>query len=137
MARTKVLLKGDPNIDEQGSASAAITPGHLVAGVSTVAKHSTANGPGRAYALERDELGKEVGTAYASGDYVKVHNAKPGDRIYALIASGQNISEGGYLGSAGDGTLKAYASGTYSARALESVNNAAGPGEARIRVEVY
>ena len=138
MARTKVLLKGTPNIDEQGVANAVITPGMLCSeAAGVVAPHSTANGPGRLYALERDELGNEVTDDYASGDSVKLHSAKPGDRIYAIIASGQNITAGGYMGAAADGTVKAYASGTHIGRALESVNNSAGPSTARIRIEVY
>lgn len=138
MARTKILLKGVPNIDEQTPAGEAITPGMLVQVAATVVKHATANGPGHLYALERDEMGDEVSDDYASGDYVKVHSARPGDRIYALIASGQNIAAiGALLGAAADGTVKNYASGIYIGRSLEIVNNAAGPGVARLRMEVY
>jgi hypothetical protein len=134
MARTVITLKGDPFISEEGQCTEAITPGHLVAGVTSITKHATANGPGRTYALERDELGKEISVAYASGDTVKVGSFTPGSRVYAFVASGQTITAGSYLGSAGDGTLKAWASGPYLARALEAVTATA---LTRIRVEVY
>lgn len=137
MARVVISLKGVPFINEEGVADEAITPGHLVDGVTTIGKHATANGPGRAYALEREEMGKEITVAYASGDTVKVGAFSPGMRVYAFLPSGANIAADAWLGNNGDGTLKAWASGPYLARALEAVNNSAGPGEARIRVEVY
>lgn len=135
MARYVIALKGTPFYNEDGAAAEAITPGHLVAGVTSLTKHATANGPGRAYACERDERGDDIDTAYAIGDYVKVGNFYPGCRVYAWLASGQNVAADAMLGSAGDGNLKAWASGPYLARALEAVN--ATSGTARIRVEVY
>jgi hypothetical protein len=56
-------------------------------------------------------------------------------RVNALIANGQNITVGGQLESAGNGTLRALAAGVPIARALESVNNATGA-NARLRVEL-
>ena len=147
VART-VILKGRPHVDEDGVAAEAIKPGHLVKGVTSIAKHSTAGGAAaRTVALEREELGLGVDTTYsgsagssadyAVGDTVKVASFAPGDRARMYIASGQNITADGFLESAGDGTLRAYASGVRVARALESVNNTAGPGAAAIRVEIY
>jgi hypothetical protein len=135
MARTAIVLQGQPIYSEDRAANEAITPGHLVAGgTTTLTKHATANGPGRNYALERDERGTPITTAYASGDTVKVGAFAGGQVVYAWLASGQNVAIDAYLGSNGDGTLKAYSSGPYLARALEAVD--ASSGALRIRAEV-
>ncbi len=135
MARTVITLKGKPFIDEEAVSSEAITPGMLITGGATVAKHATNNGPGRRYALERDELGKEISVDYDSGDTVKAGSFSPGMRVYAWVASGQTITRDDYLGSAGNGTLKAWGSGPYIARALETLG--AITVLTRLRAEVY
>lgn len=142
-----IALLGVPIQNEDGKASEVVKPGHLVKGVLTIAKQSTAGGPAsRTFALERDELGKGIddsytdtaGSAnYAIGDYVKVGSFAPGMRVNALIASGQNIAEDSFLEPAGDGTLRAFSAGTRIGRAMSAVNNTAGPGDARISVELY
>lgn len=143
MAKTKssvVILKGldRAHIEEDGAATEAITPGMLVQGTTSISKFSTAGGPAaRRVAMERDEMGKTFDEAYASGDTVKVANLAPGDRVNALIASGQNIAANAFLEPAGDGTLRVLASGTPWGRALEAINNSAGPTTARLRTEVY
>jgi hypothetical protein len=143
MAKTKssvVILKGldKAHIDEDGAAAEAITPGMLVLGTTSLTKFSVAGGPApRRVAMERDEMGKGMDDAYASGDTVKVANLAPGDRVNALIASGQNISANAWLEPAADGTLRVFSAGTRWGRALEAINNSAGPGNVRLRVEVY
>jgi len=108
-------------VNEDGAASEAITPGMLVQGVSTISKQSNAGTDcARTFALEREEMGKGIDDAYAVGDQVKVGTFAPGDRVYALIASGQNITAGQYLEAAADGTLRAIASGTRIARSLDT-----------------
>jgi hypothetical protein len=139
MARNVVVLRGDPITNEEWAATEAITPGHLLEMASaTTCKKNTKDAEHIPFtvALEREELGNEITDAYASGDYVKAATLAPGDRAYALIPSGQNISAGGFLEADDGGRLVTIASGTRLARALEAVNNAAGPGDARIRVEV-
>lgn len=137
MARRVIALLGCPIITEDGSASEAITPGMLVQGTTSIAKHASSGGnAARNFALEQDYLGKDIDEAYASGDQVRVGAFHQGCRVYALLPSGANITGGNFLESNGDGTLKAYGSGVVVARALESVNNSAGPSTARIRVEV-
>lgn len=121
MAKKQIALLGTPYVNEDGLAGEAITPGHLVSGVGTIVKHATAAAYcARAFALERDELGNGVDTDYASGDTVKVGVFTPGQRVNAFIASGQNITAGALLESAGDGTLRVRASGVAIARSLET-----------------
>jgi hypothetical protein len=138
--RRQILLKGRPNQSEEGIAGAAIQPGMLVDGVATILAHATAGGVApKCFAAERDEMGAGVDdvykfgfappAAYALGDSVKVLACAPGDRVCALIASGQNITINDRLESAGDGTLRKFSSGTILARALETYDarNVVGP----------
>lgn len=135
MAKKSIVLLGQPVYNEDGAASEAITPGMLVDGVSTIAKHASAaaNTP-RTFALERDELGDDIDEDYAIGDTVKIGAFHAGQRALALIASGQSITENQRLESAGDGTLRALAGGVALARALETTG--AVTALTRVRVEI-
>lgn len=95
----------------------AITPGMLVepqddSGTLKWGVHDTADDPTpRAVALDQIEMNKGVDDAYAAGDLVKVGYFLSGDRFWGLIPSGQDITQGDYLQSNGDGKLKAFGSG--------------------------
>ena len=109
MASKRVALAGSPEVFEEFTASAVLTPGDLIEINSgqwrrhgTAAKNAVA-----AFALERDEMGDDIDVNYASGDNVKVGFFGKGMRVNAFIASGQNLSKGAFLESAGDGTLRA------------------------------
>lgn len=121
-------------------ASEAITPGMLVERVSSSGlkwqKHATAAGVCHAFATEASMQNADIDTNYAAADLVEVSIGVPGSTFYALIASGANIAVADKLESAGTGKLRAYTSGVAPFVALEAVNNSAGPGDARIRVEV-
>lgn len=120
--------------------SEAVTPGHLVerfnnGGIIRWRKHPTAGGATPpAFATEQSMLNKNVDNAYAANDLAEVTIGAPGTSIWAFIASGQNIVAGQRLESAGDGTLKALASGVALASALE--NKPTVTVLTRIRVEV-
>lgn len=139
MAKRVIALLGEPLQNEDAAAAEAIIPGQLVTlnGSGLLIKHATAGGPAaRDWAMGRDEMGQDIDVAYSIGDTVKVGAFHQGMRVNAFIASGQNIAVGAFLESAGGGNLRVYAAGMVLGRALEAVNNAAGPGAARIRVEV-
>lgn len=141
MARRVIALLGYPILNEEDKAAEAITPGHLLAYDSNgdLIKHNDdASNAAPMFALERDEMGKDIDTAYAVGDQVKVGTFSPGQRVYAIIASGANVAKGDYLTSDGAGRLtKTGVSATVRlAEALEDVNNSAGPSDARIRVQI-
>lgn len=150
MSRVITLL-GNPIVTEDGEASEAIKPGHLVKGQGTVAKQTTATTkvPVRV-ALERDELGKGIDSTpgssldtnnsvaaqsadYASGDTVKVGAFAGGDRFLGWVASGVNVAADALMESAGDGTVRALTGAEPIVRALEAVNATA---DTRIRLEV-
>jgi len=137
MARTKIILLGPlPVINEEESALEALTPGHLIMLTSTGVQKNTAAGVRVAmqFALERDELGQGISTAYAIGDKVKAGSCHAGHRVYAFIASGVNVAKGAYLTPDNVGLFKAVGSDTPTARALEAVNATVTP--TRIRIEI-
>lgn len=142
------ITRQDPNTiwlgghrDQIGdmAAKAEVTPGHLVERVNTAGvwqwqKHSTAAGSGSpAVATEQSMLNKGVDDVYAAGDLMEVSIGKSGTNFWMFIPSGQNISYGAKLESAGDGTLRAVSGSFPLFVALES------PGAVtaltRIRVE--
>jgi len=141
MSRNVITLMGDPIITEE-LADAAVTPGHLLTltttGVTPNVDNQTKKAP--IFALERDEQGDDIDTAYAIGDYVKVGAFKPGERVYGLLASGQNVARGAYL--TGDGTAGLLtatgAIGDILGVALEAVNasGSAPVAGTRIRVQI-
>ena len=141
--KRSVILKGCPEVNEEGTASEAIKPGYLVKGVSTIAKQTGTTGSvPKAVALERDELGTGIdntlqgsGTVsafYASGDQVKIGVFKSGEEATMFVASGQDIDEDDLLESAGDGTL---AAGTTKPIAREKETLGAVTVETALRVE--
>lgn len=136
-----VWLGGRKVVVNDLAAKAAITPGMVIertndSGTLKFQAHSTAGGFGaRIVALEPSMLNKGIDDAYSAGDLVEGAVLEPGATAYVLIASGENITQGGFLESNGDGSLRAYNAGTRMYQALESVNNSAGPSTARIRAE--
>jgi hypothetical protein len=133
--KRSVVLRGEPEYNEEGRATEAIKPGYLVKGVSTLAKQTVSNNRVPAeLACERDEMGAGIDdtyrnssgfsgvgpAAYASGDTVKVAAFDAGDEATVYIASGQNVSEDSLLASAGDGTFKVVTDATFIAKSLET-----------------
>lgn len=120
------------------AAGGAITPGMLLlryAGPLYKAHDAASIEAVPVVALNPSMLNKGIDDAYASGDLVEAAVGEKGATFYMLIPSGQNIAAGAMLESNGDGKLKAGTTHPLFS-ALEAVNNAAGPGDARIRVEV-
>lgn len=123
------------------AAEEAITPGmllerHSSTGVNRLRKAATAKAPGTLVATEQSSVGKGIDDAYAANDLVEAVNGKQGDVFYMIIASGANIVFGTKLENAGNGKLRAWTDASQAFNALETVDNSAGPGDARIRVEV-
>ncbi len=141
MARKCIaLMGGPPVIEEEEKATAALTPGHLLMFTGTgtnagVAKNTANNANvSRMFALERVELGKGIDDAYASGERVKIGHFWPGQRVYAFLASGQNVAKGDYLTGDNAGQLTAASSNPRLAQAVEAVDASAAA--ARIRVQI-
>jgi hypothetical protein len=142
MAKRKIVLlarAGEVLQTEDAAAGAAITPGMLVIRNSSGLwiPHGTAAGTLAPpdFAMERDEMGKDMDTPYATGDRVKVAHLCPGERVNALLETGANVAIGAALESNGAGALQAATTGKVVAIALEAVNNATGA-NVRIRVQI-
>lgn len=135
-----IFLGGDRTQIGDLAASEVITPGHLVdrfnaGGVIRWRKHATASiAVTRAVATEQAMLNKGVDDNYAAGDLMEVALLHQGAFAWMFIASGQNITAGQKLESAGDGTLKAFAAGVVLFSALE--NKPTVTSLTRIRAEV-
>lgn len=148
-----IVLKGDP-LRKEALSSAVVTPGDLIEfdGSGAVQRHANAgqNAAPR-FAVEEDFMGDEITDNYASGDRVQFVVARNGDEIYALLASGQNVTQGALLESAGNGALRAATvpsgnaqvyTNAIVAAALEDVDNSGGDASGphnnatRIKVEV-
>lgn len=122
------------------AAGVAITPGMLLlryssSGVKYKPHDSASIEAVPVVALNPSMLNKSIDDTYSIGDLVEAAVGEKGATFYMLIPSGQNVAAGAMLESNGDGKLKAGTTHPLFA-ALEDVNNAAGPGDARIRVEV-
>ena len=142
MAYNTIKIKKYSDVIEEANAAAAITPGHLIEFTSAgkVQKHSSAGGTALTmFALEDELQGKGISEAYSADNPVQCWVAGRGDMVYALVAAGATaITAGDFLESAGDGTLRKYASGVKIAQAVESVDNSASSisTEARIVVRI-
>lgn len=140
----RIFLGGNPltpTVVNDIAAKEAITPGMLVELVNTAGVHqwqkaATAKLPTTSVALDMLMLNKGIDDACAVGDLIEVAELVPGHTFYPLIASGANITFGDKLENAGTGKLRAWTDASRAFRALETVNNSAGPSDARIRVEV-
>lgn len=149
-----IILRGDPEHQyKEAAADAAVTPGDLIK-FSANEKLIRHDGSGQnavpMFALEMELVGSGIGDSYASGATVRYAVARAGDEVYALLASGQSVSKGDFLESAGNGALQAYTNqsgqNVYTAAAVATANedkdNSSGDGTGphntatRIRVEV-
>ena len=114
-------------------------------------RHATSGGNAAPrFAVENDLIGSGITDNYASGNTMRYVMSRAGDEIYGLLASGQSVSQGAFLESAGTGALQAYTNqsgqNVYAAAvvavAAEDKNNTAGDATgphdnaARIRLEV-
>jgi len=118
--RNTVFIKdwGGNRRMEYPIAAAALYPGHLVEINSNgkVQKHSTADGnvvPVKV-AVEDAFQGNDLGDGYSSDDPVSVWTPQSGDWFMGILANDEDVSEGDFLESAGDGTLQKWTADTNS-----------------------
>ena len=137
-----IVLGGPVTVVNDLAATEQITPGMLiertdVAGVAKFKKHAGQGLEGSIYATEQSMLNLTVDDVYAAADLVEAAVGAPGATIWALVASGANVAAGAKLCSGGNGLLEAVGGGDLTiAVVLEATDNSAGPGNARIKVEV-
>lgn len=140
-ARTPTIVKlssGDIPIRNDLQAIGSITPGMLVeyrndSGTLKWGVHDSADGAVQtAVALDEPEFNNGLSDAYAAGTKVRVGHFRAGDQFYGIVPSGQNITQGAYLQSNGDGKLKALGSGVGAFIAIETIGSVSA--DTRIRV---
>lgn len=90
----------------------SITPGMLIERVSgKVQPHSSRGGKARRlFAVEEGLIGLPIDTAYAAGEFCRFVEPADGNRVYALLHAGENVTKDDWLISYGDGTLAKLAS---------------------------
>jgi len=137
-SRRVITLRGTPIINEDNKAGEAIKPGHLlmISGGNLIKNTGNAANVARAFALERDEFGNDIDTAYATNDVVKVGVFHGGQRVLAFTPSGQNLAKGARVEADNAGRLVAFSSGAVLGRVLEAADNSAGPADMRILLEI-
>lgn len=123
------------------AAGAAITPGLFLerynsSGTPLYRPVNTLGVRCNTIALNQSMMNLGVDDQYAIGSTVEAGIGAPGSTWWALIASGGNVANGDLLEVKAGGKVGAVTTGTAVARALESKNNSAGPGDARIRIEL-
>ena len=116
-----IHLGGPLTVDNTLASTEAITPGMLIERTTLGwRKHTTAGGATNAVALDHPMANKGVDDDYASGDLVEACLAAGGTAIWGLIASGQALAKGVSVESAGNGTVRALASGVALYKTLEA-----------------
>lgn len=145
--KRSVIVRGTPEYDEEGVASAQVKPGYFVNGITSIAHSAEAAGTDipRRVAVERDELGTGIDDTYksattptafyASGDTVKVASLRRGDVITAFIASGYGVAVNDRVMSHGDGTLRPLeGSNTRLGVAIDAITGSGSVQACRVRV---
>jgi hypothetical protein len=109
MAYHSVRILDNLKVFDEYDAAAAITPGMLIELTSAgkVQAHSNAGqNMIPMFAFEDEEQGNGIDDDYDSGDPVKVWIPQRGDKVYAILADGEDVSKGDFLESDGNGYLK-------------------------------
>lgn len=137
-----ITIDSDVTVKES-TASGAITPGQLIEqnAATTYRCHAGADAvAATSFAVEDDLQGKEIGEDYVTGSKVFFKIFRRGDKVFAMLENGQNISINDFLVSNGNGNLKVDASPVGApvvARALEAVDLSDSQDvDARILVEI-
>jgi len=124
--RYSIIVTGD-GTQYEAIANAAITPGQFVELLSTgkVQKVAAAGGDvERLLAIEDYLQGNDVADDYDAADKVMYRAFGRGDKVYAILADGENAAIGSNLVMAGAGEVKVADTSTETiiAKAVEAVD---------------
>tara|TARA_R110002020_G_scaffold46027_5_gene131276 strand:+ start:16960 stop:17376 length:417 start_codon:yes stop_codon:yes gene_type:complete len=94
---------------ELKAGASGIVPGHLVDIVNgTYRVHSSAvTACAKMFALEKISTAGDIDEGYISGETVFVGSFPAGERVNALLKSGETVTDGALVTSGGNGTLVA------------------------------
>jgi hypothetical protein len=128
---------------EERKASVACMPGHILeVDVNDLYKPNTGNATRVqvTIAIEDGLIGRTTTTQYAIGDTVRAVTLIAGDVFWGLIKNGANAARSSRLVCNADGTFDVTAGGAEVpgeiVRAVDPVDNSAGPGTAWCKMEV-
>lgn len=110
------------DVIEEIEASGTIRPGMLLEldSDNKVKAHSAAGQNAvPMFALEDELQGNDIDDNYSSGDKVQVWFPQRGEQVYAILADGENIDEGDYLESNGEGYLQKHVADVESFESAE------------------
>lgn len=128
-----VLLSGNP-VQYEAETGDAVTPGIIIE-YNSDEEIVPAAAESFRIVRERGSIGESIDTEIPEGDHAPFYVCGSGDRCYAFLADGEDVSYGDELEANSDGVLAELDSGVGIAYALEDINNTSGE-RARIRVEV-
>lgn len=118
--------EGGATVVNEYSAGAAITPGMLIelyrngSGKMQLRPHASATAVVAPWvATEQIQWNKTVDDAYAINDLVNSVHLRKGSTFWGLVPSGQDISNGEFLQSNGDGKLKSASATTADANVAQ------------------
>lgn len=135
----RIVSKGpDKPLYKEGTATEAVTPGHIVQHLAAgVKKNDVAGLAPVMVAVENDIFGKGRDDAYAVGDTVIYQHLRSGCEFDAWVAAGAAaIVVDDYITMVADGTVAKGVQATSIGRAREAVDNSAGGTAVRILVAV-
>lgn len=119
-------------IQDEKLASVAIMPAMLVEldGSGGVKPHAVADVAAvPRFARENQIVGGTIDDQYAIGDTTVYDTFPTGSKVQCIIADGQTITEGDWMCSAGDGTLKKVAAAEIKIAQAEETLTASGSSE--------
>lgn len=96
--------------NEYDAENDGLFPGKLIEVNSNgnVQEHASASGVALPmFALEDELQGKDIDETYAAGDKVNCWIPNRGDEVRAVLVDGENVAEGDFLESDGNGNLQA------------------------------
>lgn len=109
MSKNTIKLKKYLDIIEEYTAADTIKPGMLLEFDSDgkVNAHQVAGGNALpAFALEDEMQGNGIDDEYSADDKVQVWVTQRGEQVYAILKDDENVDEGDFLVSAGNGELQ-------------------------------
>ncbi len=140
--KTILVVGADLCIRKEGIAAGVITPGHLIQGPATdLVVHANAGQvTQKAFALENEVVGGEIGTDYADNDTV-LYAVCPAGAVVFAIADGVGVTAEDFVESNGNGTMLVLAAHAATADTernslVGKAIDTAGAG-VRFRLEVY
>lgn len=138
MAKQTIKIKSYTDIQEEYTATEAITPGMLVelASATTVQKMDDTAVVLPMVAVEDELQGNPITTNYSASNPVQCWIPRSGDKALLWLADGQSVTIGDFVESAGGGLVNKYTSNQAIGQVLETLDLSASANTANGRIIV-